>query len=65
MKDEIRFLMSFVKSYIKFDDGSNYRILEQKIEEMVKHDFETAEDILAILDTDLQIKRIEQEKHCL
>ncbi len=57
--------MSFVKSYIKFDDGSNYRILEQKIEEMVKHDFETAEDILAILDTDLQIKRIEQEKHCL
>lgn len=53
--------MSFVKSYIKFDNENNYLIFKQKIEEMVKQDFETDEDILAILDTSLQIKR-EREK---
>lgn len=61
-KDEIFFLMSFIQKYIKFDNENNYRIFEQNIEKMVEIEFETDEDILAILDTTLQIKRLEQAK---
>jgi hypothetical protein len=60
-KDEIIFLMSFIQNYIKFDNEKNYRIFGQNIEKMVTTQFESDEDILAILDTSLQIKRAEKK----
>ena len=64
-KDEIIFLKSFIESYVKFDNQNNYLIFGQNIREMVTTDFETTEDILAILDTTIQIERLEQKAHVL
>ena len=61
-KDEIIFLMSFIQNYIKFDNQNNYLIFGQNIKKMVITDFETTEDILAILDTTKQLERERQLK---
>jgi hypothetical protein len=64
-KDEIEFLMSFIQKYVKFGNQKNHRIFEQKIEGMAKFDYDTTEDLLAVLDTSLQLKRLEQKANLL
>ena len=60
-KDEIIFLKSFIEHYIKFDNQNNYLIFGENIREMITTDFKTTEDILAILDTTIQLERAEQK----
>ena len=49
-KQQIRFLLSFIKGYIKFGNLQNTRIFEQKIDDMVKYD--TTKSILAKVESE-------------
>jgi hypothetical protein len=49
-KEQVRFLLSFVKTYLKFENSDNIHIFEQKIDDMVKYD--TTKSILAKVESD-------------
>ncbi len=59
-KEHIYFILSFIEAHVKFGDSRNYRIFEQKIEEMVET--QTGEELAAyFFDTDRRVKDLEKE----